>query len=282
MNDLPTQAEKNLPDNQRDRRFLLGLISALLFFWFALPLIYPPAARIIYLAFYPISIIGTFIHEMGHGLTAIFTGGHFYWLQIEFFRGGAAITAGGSQLLILLGGLLGPAVTGAILLAVSTRVRQPKWIMSVLCLYFLLGMFFMIRPILLFFTGFSDPLLERWSIFYLITILVPLTLLLTTLKFMQFSQRAQRYFVQFLGVVSCLAGFSSNSYIFMYQQLPNGGYSDARMVAGTFWTGPETVPFAWFMVFSSIIAGLNIGLVLYGTWLALRPTRQAKEPKAPA
>ncbi len=279
MNDLPTPSEKTLPDNKRDRSFLLGLIGSLLFFWFILPLIYPPAARPIYLAFYPISIIGTFVHEMGHGLSAIFTGGHFYWLQIEFFRGGAAITAGGSQLLILLGGLLGPAVTGAMLLAVSTRVNHPKWIMAVLCLYFLVGMFFMIRPILLILTGFSDPLLDRWSMVYLITILVPLVLLLTTLKFMQFSERAQRYYLQFLGVVSCLAGFSSNSYIFMYERLANGGYSDARMVAGTFWTGPETVPFVWFMVFASIIAALNIGLVLYGTWLALRPTRPSSEAK---
>ncbi|CAM2006244.1 M50 family metallopeptidase [Acanthopleuribacter pedis] len=271
MDTLPSETPTKNPDPAHDRSFLLGLIGGLLFFWFILPVIYPPAARYTYLALYPITIIGTFIHEMGHGLASLATGGSFLWLQIEFFRGGSAITAGGWRLMILLGGLLGPAITGAVLLAVSTRVR-PRWVMITLALYFVLGIFFMVKPLWYLFTGFSDPLLDRWQLSYLATLLVPVALLAATLKFMQFSEVGQRYFIQFLGVISCLAGFSSNSYIFMYEPLAGGGYSDARMIAGTFWTGPETVPFFWFVVFASIITVTNIAAVLYGTWLALKPT----------
>ena len=263
-------------ETDSDARFLIGLISVFAFLWLVMPLIYPPSSRWIYIAMLPISQLGTFVHEMGHGLGAIFTGGHFHWLQIEMMRGGAAITSGGWPLFVLLGGLLGPAMAGALLMYLSTRVKRSRPVLAVLCFLQVAGMFFMIKPMFIAILQPSAPLIDQWRFSYLSSLIIPTIGLLLTVKICFLSERIQRRYLQFLGVIMCLAGFSSNSYIFTYRVLSNGGYSDARMVAGMLWSGPETVPFAIFVVVATVISILNIALMLTGAYVSIR----SKRPKA--
>jgi hypothetical protein len=73
---------------------------------------------------FPFRILVTFVHEAGHGLTAVLTGGTFYTFQLYGDGSGVAYTSGGSTFLIPQMGYLGAALFGAILLYATNRVHN--------------------------------------------------------------------------------------------------------------------------------------------------------------
>jgi hypothetical protein len=73
---------------------------------------------------FPFRILVTFVHEAGHGLTAVLTGGTFYTFQLYGDGSGVAYTSGGSTFLIPQMGYLGAALFGAILFYATNRVRN--------------------------------------------------------------------------------------------------------------------------------------------------------------
>ena len=81
-----------------------------------------------YLA-YPFTILTTWFHEMGHGLTALATGQDFQQLRLYSSRSGVAEytstsdTSSATHALIAAGGLLAPSVVGAVLIAASAHER---------------------------------------------------------------------------------------------------------------------------------------------------------------
>lgn len=75
---------------------------------------------------YPFTLLTTWVHEMGHGLTAIAVGGSFERLVVFADAGGYAqsrFAPGWPQALVSVGGLLAPPLVGALLLAI---VRGPR------------------------------------------------------------------------------------------------------------------------------------------------------------
>ena len=76
---------------------------------------------------YPLLLLSTFVHEMGHGLSAIAVGGRFIDLQIFADGSGVAVTgtSGGavSRAAVAAGGLVGPAFASA---AGFTLGRRPR------------------------------------------------------------------------------------------------------------------------------------------------------------
>src|SRR5262249_48864636 len=85
---------------------------------------------------YPIRLFVTFVHESGHGLTAILTGGRFDHFQVFDNGAGIAYTAGGSPFLVPQMGYLGAALFGAVLLYATNRVQQVNVVAGVVGLYF--------------------------------------------------------------------------------------------------------------------------------------------------
>jgi Peptidase M50B-like len=80
------------------------------------------------LVLYPFTLLATWVHEMGHGLTALLCGGKFAQLEIFSNASGLASTAvvpGFRQALVCAGGLLGPPFWGAVLLILSRRAARP-------------------------------------------------------------------------------------------------------------------------------------------------------------
>ncbi len=72
----------------------------------------------------PFVLLSTWVHELGHGLGAILTGGGFEKMIITPAFSGSAHTynAGNfAQMIVLLGGLLGPSIAGAIMLILARR-----------------------------------------------------------------------------------------------------------------------------------------------------------------
>ncbi len=73
---------------------------------------------------YPINMLVTFLHELGHGIGALITGGEVDRIQINQDGSGYTATIGGNRAIILMGGYLGSAIFGNILFYIGARVQS--------------------------------------------------------------------------------------------------------------------------------------------------------------
>ena len=70
---------------------------------------------------YPVTLLVTFLHEFGHALGAIVTGGDVVSVQINPDGSGLTKTRGGSLAIILMGGYIGSAILGNLLFYIGAR-----------------------------------------------------------------------------------------------------------------------------------------------------------------
>src|SRR5262245_46120275 len=84
---------------------------------------------------YPVRLFVTFVHESGHALAALLTGGHVGGLTVLPDGSGYTLTSGGSRLLILPAGYLGAALFGALLFYIANTVPYPKTISLILAIF---------------------------------------------------------------------------------------------------------------------------------------------------
>jgi len=85
----------------------------------------------------PFSLLSTWVHEMGHGMGALISGGEFKRMIITpRFGGRAFVTTTGtvSHVMVLVVGLLGPSLVGAIMLIMSRGWHMSGFVLSLLCL----------------------------------------------------------------------------------------------------------------------------------------------------
>jgi hypothetical protein len=73
---------------------------------------------------YPVIWLVAFLHETGHALGALITGGNVIALQINPNGSGLTTTQGGSIAVILMGGYIGSAVLGNILFYIGFKKRR--------------------------------------------------------------------------------------------------------------------------------------------------------------
>ncbi len=73
------------------------------------------------LLLYPVTMLVTFLHEFGHAMGAILTGGSVEGLQVSSDGSGYTTTRGGSPGIVLMGGYLGSAILGNILFRIGAR-----------------------------------------------------------------------------------------------------------------------------------------------------------------
>ena len=79
------------------------------------------------LVLYPLTLLATWVHEMGHGLTALLVGGRFDELQIFGDASGVALATAPTGLrsaLVSAGGLVGPPIAGAAMLLFARGQRR--------------------------------------------------------------------------------------------------------------------------------------------------------------
>src|SRR5579883_3155868 len=117
--DLYTSAPPDAGSSGAAARRLLALATlATLVLWWA------PYSNVI---LYPIRLFVTFVHESGHALMAIATGGSVESLTVRSNGSGVTMTLGGIPWLVLSGGYLGSTVFGALLLQVGRISRSANW-----------------------------------------------------------------------------------------------------------------------------------------------------------
>jgi len=78
------------------------------------------------LVVYPLRLFVTFIHELGHGVAALATGGEFVRFELQSSGAGLAYSAGGIQPIIIAAGYVGTALFGAALLYAANHITKPQ------------------------------------------------------------------------------------------------------------------------------------------------------------
>ncbi len=72
---------------------------------------------------YPINLFVTFLHEFGHAVGALLTGGEVVNVQVSQDGSGYTRSAGGNRPVILMGGYLGSALFGNLLFLIGTKAK---------------------------------------------------------------------------------------------------------------------------------------------------------------
>ncbi len=179
---------------------------------------------------YPFRLLGTWFHEMGHGLTALLVGGDFEHLEIYENGGGVAYyNLVGSYLpshlgdaLVAAGGLLGPAITGALLIASAKSARTAKIVLRLLIAIMLLSLCIWIRSV--------------WGIIVLSSFVVFLAII-SLFK----NRKLEVVTILFLGLQSIISTYLQLDYLFTKEFERNGviQISDTQAIAqntiGTYW-----------------------------------------------
>lgn len=97
---------------------------------------------------YPFALLGTWAHEMGHGLVAIVAGGSFNRLEIYQNLGGVAYSSGVGSLgraFVSAGGLLGPALAGGVIIVLGSRDATARWVLAGVALLLALSLVLFVR-----------------------------------------------------------------------------------------------------------------------------------------
>lgn len=207
---------------------------------FILPVV--PWGRTILL---PFSLLGTWAHEMGHGIMGEIVG-DFHKLVLLKGGGGYALVAkkpGIEQVLVSMAGLLGPAIFGAGMILLAARERTAKWALAVLSVLVLLSVVFYVRGTFGFFA-----MLAIGAVLALIAFKAPTII---------------RIFIAgFIGVQFCLASWSDRDYMFTKNFMRDGETldSDTQNIADE-WLLPY-----WF--WGGLILAGSVAIMSWAFWRA--------------
>ena len=160
---------------------------------------------------YPFTILGTWFHEMSHGICALVLGGTFHKLELNPDGSGLAVFSG----ILFLGnignaitaaaGPVGPSIAGAVFIISSKNQKMTKVVLLVLAFLLLISDIIWVR------TGFG----------FLVILFLGLGIGLASLKA---GARAGKLILQFLGVQACVSVYLSIGYLFS-----DGGIAGERV-----------------------------------------------------
>ncbi len=169
---------------------------------------------------YPLTILATWFHEMGHGLCALMLGGSFHRLELFGSGSGLAFFSGDLFLgqigmaLVAAAGPLGPALAGSALILSSRRAAAARGAIFGLTALMVLSVIFWVR------TGFGIAMIS----------LIAGLLCWTAFKG---SARLHVRTVQFLGINASISVYHQLDYLFTHRIVINGRvlYSDTGQMA---------------------------------------------------
>ncbi len=150
---------------------------------------------------YPFTILGTWFHEMGHGLMAMLLGAEFRSLEI-FSNGSGIATHTGKvafgrfgQALVAAAGPMGPPIAGAMLLRVSRYGDVAKLVLTLFGLGLIISVVIWVKTV----------------VGVVVISLLGVVILIIGL---QKASGLQRAALQFLGVQACISTFRDFNYLF--------------------------------------------------------------------
>ncbi len=179
---------------------------------------------------YPFKLLGTWFHEMGHGLTALLVGGDFQHLEIYSNGGGVAYTnttqsylpSAIARALIAAGGLLGPAIAGGLCIVAARNHKTTVWALRILIGIMMISLLIWIRSL--------------WGIVTISSFGV-LFLYISCLK----NRKIERITLLFIGIQCWVSTYGQLDYLFTKQFERDGRVlnSDTQNIAenliGPYW-----------------------------------------------
>lgn len=205
------------------------------------------------LLLYPFTLLSTWVHEMGHGVTALLCGGRFERLDIFADASGlasSAVVPGFRQALVAAGGLIGPPLVGALCLLLARRASR-------LVLYGLAAALLL-----------SLPLWVRTSVGWLSVGGLGLVIGLLARAL---SDGGRIFVAQLIGLLLALDTLARGDYLFMHSARVGGSMrpSDVAGIAQVM-GGPV-------VMWGGVIAALSALLLLVGLYSVLRSDRSPSE-----
>jgi hypothetical protein len=196
---------------------------------------------------YPFALLGTWAHELGHGLTALVAGGSFKRLEVHRNLDGLAYSSGVGpfgRAVVAAGGLLAPAVAGGLVIVLGANDGTAPWILAGLAIAVLASVVLFVRN------------LFGWVALGLIgLVLVPVALR---------APEVVRIFVaQLVGIQFCVASWGSLDYMFTKHFYRTDGQltdSDTQTIANVL-----VLPY-WF--WGGIIAAVSLAILGASFYLA--------------
>jgi hypothetical protein len=217
------------------------ILAALLFA--AVEMLVPFGRQILY----PFALMGTWVHEMGHGLTAILLGGRFD--RLEIFADGSGLAhsfhmPGWQSGLVSIGGLLAPPVVGCVVLALARGGRRGRIILMALAATLLISVGIWVRSA----AGL---------------VAMPLVAIALGLVAWRGSGDSNLLVAQLVGILLALDTVTRIDYLFT--STTKLGPSDITGVAEAFG--------GHYLAWGALLAAESLGLCALGLWLAWRPAK---------
>lgn len=205
------------------------------------------------LVVYPFTLLATYAHEMGHGLTAILMGASFEKFRMYADGSGVATWRGNvgaiARALISAGGLVGPSIAGVTILALSRKLKKPR-----VLLYFFGGAMLL-----------SVVLVVR-NLFGVVFVTAMAALLISVARYSP--RRGASFLLQLLGAQLCLSVFRDIDYMFSRGAVVAGRrqLSDSAHIADAL-----ILPY-WF--WGALTAVFSLTVLAVGMYIALKPEKK--------
>ena len=199
---------------------------------------------------YPLSLLATYAHEMGHGLTALLLGAQFDQLLLHADGSGVAVWRGNpgrlATALIAAGGLMGPTMAGIALLLFSRSTRFARAVLATLAVLLTVSVALWSR--------------NAFGVVFLLTSAAALGIAAKALP-----DHAAAFLLHLIAVTLCLSWFTDLDYMFSAQANVGGVAqpSDSAVIANALW-----LPY-WF--WGGLIAFFSLSVALLGIGFVSRP-----------
>jgi hypothetical protein len=204
---------------------------------------------------YPLMLVSTLVHELGHGVAGVLVGGDFQSFEMWSNGSGVAHIAGYdgrfARAFVSAGGLCGPAVAAALGFAMSRGPKRARWTLGVL------------GGLLLFADVWIVRSLFGW---FFVTVFAALLLAIAW----KASAWASQLALLFLSVQLSLSVFSRGDYLFT---------ATAHTGAGNFPSDVANMSDALFLPYwfwGALCGGFSVVVLAIGAWMFLRDLAPAK------
>jgi hypothetical protein len=197
---------------------------------------------------YPFTLLATYAHEMGHGITALVLGANFESLEMYANGSGLAHWTGDvgriGRGLIAAGGLVGPSIAGSTILVLSRRATRARVLLYGMSVFMALSLILVAR--------------SAFAVVFIGVVAIAIGVVA------RFLPQGAPFLVQFIGVQLCLSVFRDVSYMFSEGALVDGVLrpSDSAAIADAL-----LLPY-WF--WGALTAAFSFGVLSLGLVLALK------------
>lgn len=205
---------------------------------------------------YPLMLLSTLVHEMGHGVGALLAGGE--WVDFHMFSDGSGYASVDSPsdfgtALSCAAGLVGPAVVAALYLVLGLRPKLARLALAASGIFFVLALVIWVRG------GFGMA-------FVAVVAVACLAIAVFT------STETSRLVLLFLATQLALSVYSGGDYLF--EDYVDGQMSGGKLTPSDVQIMSDSIGGPYWL-WGIICGAFSLAVIVFGGWLYLRTTRTA-------